>query len=280
MNYLSRIKNVHFNRSVIAIFTAISLSIVAITILQDLVRAHINHSSFYFSEALIFSSFWWIFIPSYYIQYKVAGHGKTLSITKKLLLIVIPAAIHLFAFPVLVWIISGLFYYHTYAINQTFQYTLSEYLYLLAVAYTIPMLWYHQLYKRSAKKENKDSGFIESRQLIHSFLVTEGNKHLQVPLTDILYFMSSSPYIQIHLAQKKYLLNQTLKSISEKIDNNKFIRIHKSTIVNIHEVKFYTSRLNGDYDLTMSDRTILRVSRNFASGFKTAYKNAHQDTTV
>ncbi|RYF37203.1 MAG: LytTR family transcriptional regulator, partial [Cytophagaceae bacterium] len=51
---------------------------------------------------------------------------------------------------------------------------------------------------------------------------------------------------------------------------------HKSCIVNITKVRSYQSRLNGDYDLLLSNEVVLRVSRNYASGFKTAFEGPHR----
>ncbi|MEI2749283.1 MAG: LytTR family DNA-binding domain-containing protein [Ferruginibacter sp.] len=65
----------------------------------------------------------------------------------------------------------------------------------------------------------------------------------------IVYISSSTPYISIHAGNKKFLSNETLKSVEEKLPPDQFIRIHKSTIVNINMVTSFQSRLNGDYDL-------------------------------
>ncbi|MGH9949634.1 MAG: LytR/AlgR family response regulator transcription factor, partial [Pyrinomonadaceae bacterium] len=78
---------------------------------------------------------------------------------------------------------------------------------------------------------------------------------------------------------KRYLHNETLKSILETLDNETFVRIHKSLIVNISNVRSYKSRLNGDYDLTVADGTSLRLSRTYAATFKEKFRRGHQDTT-
>ena len=69
----------------------------------------------------------------------------------------------------------------------------------------------------------------------------------------------------------------TLKSLSEKLDNRLFVRIHKSEIVNLSKVQSYQSRQNGDYDVTISDSSVLRISRNFAKDFKTKLDLFTQD---
>lgn len=203
------------------------------------------------------------------------------KISFRLLLTVTPILLHLFAFPFLVWLISELFYYHTYEIQQTLQYTLTEHLYKLILFYSIPIFVYQYLKNKSQSNQNliEPDGIAYGGAFESSLIVSEGNKRTNIAISDILYFTANTPYINVHLSNKKYLHNETLKSISEKVNSEQFVRIHKSTIVNIKQVQFYTSRLNGDYDLTMSDSTELRLSRNYASSFKKYYYKSHRLAT-
>jgi DNA-binding LytR/AlgR family response regulator len=110
-------------------------------------------------------------------------------------------------------------------------------------------------------------------------LVTDGNKKLAVPVAAIYCFTANPPYINIHLADKKFLQHTTLKSMAAQLNPEEFIRVHKSAIVNINRVASYKTRLNGDYDLLLKNGTEIRLSRNFAAGFKALYAKNHQLTT-
>lgn len=281
MNLQLTTKNYTTHKRAFAIFTLFVASSVLLTVTQDFIRASFNNSAFYFSEAFMFSSFWWIFIPFIYGQYVLVQIKNSNKLTFKALLITIPILLHFFAFPFLVWVISELFYYHTYEIEKTLQYTLSEHLYKLILVYSIPIFVYQQL---NAKAQTTKTLIVSDSQIIEpnfatSIMVSEGDKRKSIAVTDILYFTANTPYINICLNGKKYLKSETLKSISEKVNIKIFIRVHKSTIVNIQQVQSYTSRLNGDYDVTMSDGAQLRVSRNFASDFKKKFQESHRITT-
>jgi DNA-binding LytR/AlgR family response regulator len=70
-----------------------------------------------------------------------------------------------------------------------------------------------------------------------------------------------------------------LKSLENQLDKKQFIRIHKSHIINLQKIISYQSRQNGDYDVTLSDGTVLRVSRNYAKDFKSkAEQHTHLTT--
>jgi DNA-binding LytR/AlgR family response regulator len=228
----------------------------------------------------LFSSFWWIFVPLLFVQHSVIKNRNTPKLEFQLAVIVLPIIIHFFTFPLLVWILSKTFYYHTYAFQQVVRYTLSEHLYLLVLLYSLPILAFQYFSNKISKEEIstiKESN--DARQFIDTILVAEANKKYVIAVSEICYFAANPPYITIYANDEKHLHNETLKSISTKLNPAQFVRIHKSTIVNIKMVAAYTTRLNGDYDLTMKNNTSLRVSRNFAADFKSLLLKTHQVTT-
>jgi len=280
MNIQLTTKNHITSKRAFAVFTLLIASFILLTIIQDFIKASFNNSSFYISEAFMFSSFWWIFIPFMYGQYLLVKIEFSNRFFFKALFILIPILLHLCAFPFLVWVISELFYYHTFDIIQTLQYTLSEYLYILILLYSIPIFVFQQL---NAKAQTTKTDLVTDSQIdepnfITSIMVSEGDKRKRITVSAILYFTANTPYINIYLNGKKYLKSETLKSISEKLNSQLFMRVHKSTIVNVQHVHSYTSRLNGDYDLIMSDGAELRVSRNFAVDFKKKFQESHRLT--
>lgn len=268
-------------REAILVLTLSVLTLVAVTLAQDLLRANVKHSAFYFSEALLFSSFWWIFVPLSFGQYVVLKHTSPLPVGPLVTVILLPLAIHLLGFPAVVWVLSNSFYYHTYDWLQTFRYTLSEHVYWLVLFYAGPVLIFQFLATRG-KSEEKGFGPDKARrssQCIDTILVSDGNKRLAIPISEILFLAANSPYINIHVRGGKYVHHETLKSISAKLDPDQFVRVHKSTIVNIKMVDSYATRLNGDYDLTLKNNAKLRVSRNFAGAFKSLFGQSHRLTT-
>ncbi|MFM9840346.1 MAG: LytR/AlgR family response regulator transcription factor [Cyclobacteriaceae bacterium] len=268
------------NRKTVFILTLAVLAFVLLTLTQDFLRANLRNSAFYFSESFLFSSFWWIFVPLLFVQYSVIKNRNTPKLEFQIVVIVLPMVIHLLAFPFLVWILSKTFYYHTYAFQQVLRYTLSEHLYLLLLFYSLPILAFQYFLNRTFEEEifemRESNG---ARQFIDTILVAESNHKRVIAVSEICYFAANPPYITIYANDEKHLHNETLKSISTKLNPQQFVRIHKSTIVNIKMVAAYTTRLNGDYDLTMKNKTQLRVSRNFAADFKSLLHKTHQVTT-
>lgn len=266
------------DRKVAFVLILFVLAFVILTLSQDFLRSGLQNSRFYFSESFLFSLFWWLFAPLLFMQYFVVKHKKGAYF--QIAVIILPIFIHLFAFPFLVWLLSSVFYYHTFSFPRTLRYTLSEHLYLLVFIYSIPFLVFQffskktELIKSISQTQNRSI----SNQFINTILVTDAHKKHNISVSEILYFSANSPYINIHLEDKKYLHNETLKSIAIKLDPEQFVRVHKSSIVNIKMVASYTTRLNGDYDLTMKNNVQIRVSRNFATDFKNLFNKTHRFT--
>ena len=269
------------DRKAAYVLTLLVMAFVVLTLMQDFLRSNINISQFYFTESFMFSSFWMLFAPFLFTQYFAVKHKNKKHLLFQLGVIILPVFFHLFVFPFLVWVLSAVFYYHTFFFQQTFRYTLSEHLYSLLLFYSIPVLIFQFFMKNSTLKEvvSEPQNGRMTPQFTTTFVVSDGNKKHSITVSEILYFSANPPYINIYLEGKKYLQNETLKSVSSKLNPEQFIRVHKSTIVNIEMVTSYTSRLNGDYDLTMKNNVQIRVSRNFAADFKSRFNKTHQLTT-
>jgi two-component system, LytTR family, response regulator len=102
--------------------------------------------------------------------------------------------------------------------------------------------------------------------------VNLGKKNVLVHIADIVSIQAATPYVALHTKTGKHLYSASLKEMIALLDGheygNEFVRIHKSTIVNIKHVVQYISRLNGDYDVTLADGSVVRMSRNYSSVFK------------
>jgi two-component system, LytTR family, response regulator len=68
-------------------------------------------------------------------------------------------------------------------------------------------------------------------------------------------------YVKLHFGRKSHLLRQTMNELEAKLDPEKFLRIHRSSIVNLDRVKELHPHFNGDYMIVLHDGTELKLSR-------------------
>ena len=85
---------------------------------------------------------------------------------------------------------------------------------------------------------------------------------------DIIWVESQADFIKVHTTGPAQLVRETLQSLEERLDPAKFLRIHRSSLVNLEHVRKVTPALYGDYTVLMSDHTKLRLSRKNRSKLK------------
>jgi two-component system LytT family response regulator len=84
-----------------------------------------------------------------------------------------------------------------------------------------------------------------------------------VRVRDIDYIEARGNYAEIHAADRIHLVRMTMQELEHRLDPSLFVRIQRSTIVQIDRIKDIVSASHGDFDLSLHDGTVLRLSRNY-----------------
>lgn len=99
--------------------------------------------------------------------------------------------------------------------------------------------------------------------------ISSGNKTIFVYPDDILYIAASNYYVEIYTKKTKHLLRNSMNNLIQKLDSNKFIRIHRSSIININCIEELISSNHGEVDVKMHDNKKFRVSKSYRKEFLT-----------
>jgi two-component system LytT family response regulator len=91
-------------------------------------------------------------------------------------------------------------------------------------------------------------------------LKTGSDLHFIKP-ADIIWVESQADFVKVHTVGGAQLVRETLQSLEKRVDPARFLRIHRSSLVNLDHVRKVTPALYGDYTVLMSDDTKLRLSR-------------------
>jgi len=84
---------------------------------------------------------------------------------------------------------------------------------------------------------------------------------LFVPVADIDWIEAEGNYARLHAGRRIYDLRETLQALMEKLDPRDFVRIHRSTIVNIHRVREVQPWFQGSHVVVLESGEELRMSR-------------------
>ncbi len=66
--------------------------------------------------------------------------------------------------------------------------------------------------------------------------IKQGTAYHKVRIGDITYLESDNVYINVHVANNKYLVRSTLDQYLEILNSNQFVRVHRSYVVNINYI--------------------------------------------
>jgi two-component system LytT family response regulator len=99
-------------------------------------------------------------------------------------------------------------------------------------------------------------------------LLKNEGKSIFVKVREIDWIESSRNNVRLHVGHQTYLFHETTAGIEAKLDPRKFLRIHRSAIVNIERIKEMHPWFNGDYSVTLRDGTQLTMSSTYRERLK------------
>jgi len=114
-----------------------------------------------------------------------------------------------------------------------------------------------------------DSRNAAIRQLIDAqpprelLIVKSEGRLLFLRKSEVRWIQADKDYIRLYLLKGTLLVRETMNGIQNRLDRAVFVRIHRSTIVNIHEIQEVQPMLGGDYRVVLRDHTQLNMSRRY-----------------
>lgn len=109
--------------------------------------------------------------------------------------------------------------------------------------------------ERPAEPENKGA------ETSDRVVLKSGSDLHFVRTADIVWVESQADFIKVHTTGVAQLVRETLQNFEQRVPTDRFLRIHRSSLVNVDHVKKVTPALYGDYTVLMTDGTVLRLSR-------------------
>lgn len=107
-----------------------------------------------------------------------------------------------------------------------------------------------------------DAGVQDFPQLL---LLKSGGRLLFRKMSELKWVQAERDYLNVHLDSSTYFIRDTMKNFQQRLDKASFIRIHRSTIVNVNQISELRPMLGGDYSVVLHDKTELTLSRRYRS---------------
>ena len=116
---------------------------------------------------------------------------------------------------------------------------------------------------KTEKRVDRPAGPVEVRERSERILIKERDSVFFVKTENIDWVEAAKDYVVIHIGQKKHLLRESMTRMEKRLNPDMFVRIHRSSIVNIERIKELKSYFHGDYIVYMKDGSELKLSRRY-----------------
>jgi two-component system LytT family response regulator len=95
------------------------------------------------------------------------------------------------------------------------------------------------------------------------FIVKSGGDVLFLRPDEIDYIEAADNYLNIHAGKENHLMRETLQRMEKRLDPRKFLRIHRSTIVNVDRIRKLQAGAAGEHLVILRDGQQLTLSRSY-----------------
>ena len=100
-------------------------------------------------------------------------------------------------------------------------------------------------------------------RLLDRLVVKSGGTTRFVRVADIDCIEAAGVYVSLHVGGKKLLYRATLHELVERLDYMRFVRVHRSAVVNIESIVQLDARSHGEFDVVLKHGSRTRVSRTY-----------------
>lgn len=98
--------------------------------------------------------------------------------------------------------------------------------------------------------------------------IRDGGRTTWVNQEDIEWIDAAGDYMCVQAKGVTYIMRKTMKNLEKDLDPEILQRIHRSTIVNVHQVREMESHINGEYFLTLDSGHRVKLSRTYKDKLK------------
>ncbi len=100
---------------------------------------------------------------------------------------------------------------------------------------------------------------------LNRFVVRVSGRVLLVDASQVDWIEAADNYAILHAGRSSHVVRDTMSRLSTELDPQRFVRIHRSTIVQIDRVRELLPAFHGDFVVLLHDGTRLTLSRNYRS---------------
>lgn len=108
---------------------------------------------------------------------------------------------------------------------------------------------------------------------LERLVVKSGGRVFFLLTGEIDWIEAEGNYVKVHTGGKSHLLRESISGLEAQLDPKEFIRIHRSTIVNLRRIRELQPWSHGEYHVILHNGTELTLSRNYRDNLQNVIGN-------
>ena len=119
--------------------------------------------------------------------------------------------------------------------------------------------------RQKSDRQKTTGSSSDSQESSELLLIKSRGRLLFLRMAELKWVEAERDYVRLHLEKDSHFIRDTMNNFQRRLDKNGFIRIHRSTIVNVKEICEILPLMGGDYSVVLRDKTQLTLSRRYRS---------------
>jgi two-component system LytT family response regulator len=99
-----------------------------------------------------------------------------------------------------------------------------------------------------------------------------GTRDVVVPVSDITWIEADTYYARLHVGTRSYLYRERMHVLEANLDPKRFVRVHRSAIVNVTQVREIRHAGRGEHHVVLSSGHVIKASRPRWNVFRAAMR--------
>jgi two-component system LytT family response regulator len=113
------------------------------------------------------------------------------------------------------------------------------------------------------RAKEKLAHYLPPQRVAERLVVRNQGQVLFLSIEDIDWIEAADYYACLHVGNATHILRRSLSELEEDLGDAKFIRIHRSIVVNLERIRGLELQTSGEYEVVLKSKVRLRLSRRY-----------------
>ncbi len=126
----------------------------------------------------------------------------------------------------------------------------------------------------TAAKHSGGAKFNAKDKYLKRMVIKESGRVFFIKTEEIDWIEAAGDYVTLHIGPNTHMVHASMGGLEAKLAPDRFLRIHRSTIVNTDRIRELQPHANGEYFVYLDNGSKLKLSRNYRENLRSFFGDA------